>query len=62
MQAIKGNVTQITQGNGKTQKLGVRRPFVPLGPTIRLTATKNVVCPTTRLSTPSKRITPKKNI
>lgn len=35
--STQGNTTQVTQGNGKTQKLGIKRPFLPPGPTTRLT-------------------------
>ena len=45
---------------GKLKKLGVRRPFVAPGPTTRLSAAKNLVGPTTRRTTPTKRLTPKK--
>ncbi|XP_058746694.1 uncharacterized protein LOC131619636 [Vicia villosa] len=56
-----------TQPSKKTTtrpaKLGVRRPttpFVPPGPTTRLSAAKNMIGPTTRRTTPTKRTTPKK--
>ncbi|XP_058768325.1 uncharacterized protein LOC131642054 [Vicia villosa] len=58
-----------TQSSKKTTmrpaKLGVRRPttpFVPPGPTTRLSAAKNMIGPTTRRTTPTKRTTPKKKI
>ncbi|XP_058755786.1 uncharacterized protein LOC131629000 [Vicia villosa] len=46
----------------KAKKLAVRRPnapFIPPGPTTRLTATKIAIGPTTRRTTPTKRATPK---
>ncbi|XP_058784712.1 uncharacterized protein LOC131659554 [Vicia villosa] len=46
----------------KAKKLAVRRPnapFIPPGPTTRLTAAKTAVGPTTMRTTPTKRATPK---
>ncbi|XP_058726989.1 uncharacterized protein LOC131598396 [Vicia villosa] len=46
----------------KAKKLAVRRPnapFIPPGPTTRLTAAKTAIGPTTRRTTPTKRATPK---
>lgn len=60
MPASQGSATQVTEGNGKTHKQGVRRPFVPPWPITRLTAYKNVVGPTTTRSTPTKRIIPRR--
>ena len=50
------------RGTGKLQKLGVRRPFVPPGPTTRLSAAKNATGPTTRRYTPTKRSASKRTI